>query len=313
MAAARDVFEKGMQLLASGQEELGIQFLKRAVEQDPLNTEMIKSLGEELMEQNTIEEAKSVFIKCSELDPTDFSLYMYLGQMESGKEALRYYERGIELLGKEDAEVEEIARQLCLAYCAVAELFMSDLCYEEDAEESCENNLRLALDTSGSHPQALQGLATLRLSQGKPEDAKPLILEAFTIIEELLQSRDDDDDDDDDDEMRDTQMGIEEVEALLPPYEFRACTCRLLIEIGEFERAMTLLESLLNENDEIAEVWMLLGQCFLLTNKRNKAIEHLNRAKEVCEALIKMDQSLASDPQFSALLQKIETFKTEAQ
>lgn len=74
--------------------------------------------------------------------------YLYMAQLHEGREALGHYEKGLDLLRKQLAdgggaggpkEAEAALRQrACMAYCSVAELFMTDLCFEEDAEARCQ-------------------------------------------------------------------------------------------------------------------------------------------------------------------------------
>ena len=52
----------------------------------------------------------------------------------SGAESLKYLTKGIELLKSE--EKNEI-RKLSKAYCNIAELYMTDLCMDKDAQQKC--------------------------------------------------------------------------------------------------------------------------------------------------------------------------------
>lgn len=86
--------------------------------------------------------------------------YLYMAQLHEGRESLGYYEKGLELLQKQlsdapdGAEGGEVAlkQRLCMAHCSVAELFLTDLCYEEDAESRCqvrlETNYRILMHHS---------------------------------------------------------------------------------------------------------------------------------------------------------------------
>lgn len=75
--------------------------------------------------------------------------YLYMAQLHEGREALGHYEKGIELLQRqlgggagETKEAEAALRQrVCMAYCSVGELFLTDLCFDEDAETRCQVRL----------------------------------------------------------------------------------------------------------------------------------------------------------------------------
>lgn len=72
--------------------------------------------------------------------------YLYMAQLHEGREALDFYTKGLVLLKKQlengfDATKREAAalmQRLCMAYCSVGELFLTDLCFEEDAEQRCQ-------------------------------------------------------------------------------------------------------------------------------------------------------------------------------
>lgn len=72
--------------------------------------------------------------------------YLYMAQLHEGREALGHYEKGLELLQKKLAdgagrtkEAEVALRQrVCMAFCSVGELFLTDLCFDDDAETRCQ-------------------------------------------------------------------------------------------------------------------------------------------------------------------------------
>ena len=102
---------------------------------------------------------------------TRSNLYLYTGQLCMEQEALQAYQSGIQSLETcldiaMDEETEKTLRQkLSGAYCTVAELYLTDLCYDVDGEPLVD---------------ALQTMASLRLSQkNRQEEAVPFILRAY--------------------------------------------------------------------------------------------------------------------------------------
>ena len=104
----------------------------------------------------------------------------------------------------------ETRKSLCGACCSVAELYLTDLCFELNAEQECEQSLTLALEldqiikkqqeqkqqniatntatttsitktsSTGSYvPDAVQAMANLRLCQNRPLEAIPYIVDAY--------------------------------------------------------------------------------------------------------------------------------------
>jgi len=277
-------------------------------------------------------------------------LYMYLGQSttEDGKEALQWYNKGVEELNlslnilmkrtsqeatmidddavsSETSPLEEMIletkNRLCGAYCAMAELYLTDLCFELNAEAQCEAALQRALQLDPSSPEPFQLLANLRLVQSRGEEATTYILDAYGRIEagcialaSLVGFGIDDG--------LATELNSSEQEAAdrLPGFDFRIQTAKLLLECANAcvslnnendtnmkdeedignkcaEAAIQVLGSLMAENDEVIEVWFLIGCAAMASNPSNsdmaiyhwtKAIEMLSKIKESLEEKIRV-------------------------
>lgn len=186
--------------------------------------------------------------------------------------------------------------KLASAQVTVAELYLTDLCFEENAEAECEAYVTKALQLTGPDGEpmvdALQTAANLRLSQRRKADARQLILRAYQKMQvgcealsklvglEESQSK------------RATELV--EVDAVdgLPSVEFRSQTAKLLLECGadEVEReditkchqaAIHVLGSLMAENDEVPEIWYLLGCAFQACKNAENAKYYWNKALEM--------------------------------
>ena len=235
------------------------------------------------------------------------SLSMYIGQLCVEEEAKAAYEQGVTCLEscmkfiaendnnssstttRDLNQIQELNRKLCVAYCAVAELYLTDLCYEEAAESKCELMVEKALhikDSTDGQPiiDALQTMASLRLSQAtnsKRMEAVSYILRAYDKIRvgcEALANL-----------VGITELNKDEFEPIelqnvdaanaLPEFEFRCQTAKLLLECAELTKetpssannnqqdqcvtaAISVLGSLLAENDEVIEIWYLSGCAF---------------------------------------------------
>lgn len=57
--------------------------------------------------------------------------------------------------------------------------------FEPEAEKTCEDLLSLALAADPGNPEALQSLASVRMSQQRPEDAKKCLEEVWATLKEL--------------------------------------------------------------------------------------------------------------------------------
>ena len=281
------------------------------------------------------------------------SLYLYMGQLSSNNEALQAYNNGVQLLEaclliregmvvdnetdlaiKESDEVNELQKKLCCAYCTIAELYMTDLCYDDDAEAACEASVAKAMkviDSSDGSPimDALQTMASLRISQSRGEEAIDLILETYRKMKigcEGLAALVGLSEKENNGEEVDTAIELVEVEAAnnLPGFEFRCQTARILLECASIckedenriekanqcaKAAIQVLGSLLAENDEVIEIWYLIGCAFVALSPVNsddascyfeQALEMLNNVKESlvvmegedCEQLVTIKEQI---------------------
>jgi len=256
--------------------------------------------------------------------------YLYLGQLSIAEEALAFYRKGLFILEKsccknDKEQAMEIRKQLCAANCSLADLYMTDLCYEPDAETECEAAINRALDNDdGVVADALQAMANLRLSQSRPDDAVPIIQRAYerihvgcSALARIVGLGVDDrkNDIEDDDEAPAPELSnVDEVNAL-PGFEFRCQTAKILLECAAHlsntenpqkdtskvnecaEAAVQVLASLLAQDDEVIEIWYLIGCAFnaFLPANAEMAKHHWDQALEM---LLKVQAGIEDEMKF---------------
>lgn len=187
---------------------------EEALVERPDDVHVLDALGEIYYTMGDHDRAETLLCKSAELAPRGaYSKWMYLGQMYEGTDAVVAYKKGVELLTAQlealpaaAPERPRLARELSDAYCAVAELYMTDLCDEDDAEATASTCAERAVTADGENPEALRILANVRLCQQRPTEAPPLLSRAVALCEALYPdsgsedgSEDDDDDDDEGD------------------------------------------------------------------------------------------------------------------
>jgi len=312
-------------------------------------------IAAEIYEGNTLVETVQgeCDVGMAQNSETRAGLHLYLGQLSSGMEALSSFRVGVSDLesaisvlerigasgdsGMDDVEMEggdeqmdsvnlkrfliETRRQLCAAHCSIAELYLTDLCEEPDAESSCEAALEsaLALDevssadvVSTAHgnndgenkmgpppPDALQTMANFRLSQSRVPEALECILKAYDrmmvgceAMSALVGLGSDGSGKIDDVELESKSRELVDVDAAssLPEYNFRCQTAKIMLECASLlendssdandtinqcaESAIQVLGSLIAQNDEVIEVWYLLGCAFMACTPPNPESAH---------------------------------------
>jgi hypothetical protein len=146
---------------------------------------------------------------------------MIAGQLASGMDSLACFSKGAEIMtrfhtealssGDQDQQTS-LAEQLSSAYCSMAEIFMTDCCFEEGAEEECTRLIEQAVEWRGDNVEAHLLRAQCSLAKSDPESA----LAAIQISFSLWKEREDED---------------------LPAYTVRVSTAKILIEVNLLEDA----------------------------------------------------------------------------
>ncbi|KAJ1621890.1 hypothetical protein T492DRAFT_886219 [Pavlovales sp. CCMP2436] len=242
MASAQALAERAEHCVDTFELPLALKFYDKALALEPDNCALLDAVGELLMQLDDAERAIAVLQKSVALEPDgNFAAWTNLGQLLGGATAVQCYEKGIGLLrtreralrkrttkGAAGAEARQdlctAEQNICAALSAIAEIYLTDLCDEPDAEAACERAVEQA---------ALQACANLRISQCRPVDAKTA-LEA--VVKHIC-----------------TAVDAGDVEGL-PSHEFRTTTAKLLIEVEHAEAACEVLETLLLEDEDNPEL-----------------------------------------------------------
>ncbi|KXS22539.1 hypothetical protein M427DRAFT_40376 [Gonapodya prolifera JEL478] len=151
-----------------------------------------------------------------------------------------------------------LREEVSSALCGLVELYMTDLCDDPSAEQLASTFAIRALHHSPSSPEALQTLASLRLSQQRPDDALEAALGATGgaggWLESTLSALDG----------AETAPDGEPVDAAMPAYPARLSLAKLLIELGLLSRAFDVLRTCIAEDDEQMEPWYVWGWGYYL-------------------------------------------------
>jgi tetratricopeptide (TPR) repeat protein len=144
----------------------------------------------------------------------------------------------------EDKDEAELKTSIVRALVGQVEIWMDpsyDLCFEPEAPKTCEDLLMSALETDPGNPEALQALASVRMSQQRPEDAKQCLEEAWSVLKNL-----------DSDDPK------------LPAIPTRLALVKLFLELALYTPALVVLHGIMSSDDQEVEAWYLEGWCFYL-------------------------------------------------
>ncbi|KAF1820902.1 uncharacterized protein K489DRAFT_260064 [Dissoconium aciculare CBS 342.82] len=224
-------------------------------------------LGEISIELGAVDSARSWFEKAVQLDPngdiaaaqmSGAEKFLWLAQLseEGGQESVSWYERGVNALQNEIAAIEngqvtgfdaeqllqlraEKKRKLANTLCAVIEVYMTDLSWEDDAEARCESLITQAVAVEDeTSAEVLQVLASIRLSQTRKEDAQAALRRSLQVWQDL-----------------------EPEDPAVPDFATKISLSRLLMEAELNTDAWKVLNRLIQEDDQSVEAWYLGGWC----------------------------------------------------
>ncbi|KAJ5905506.1 assembly chaperone of rpl4 [Penicillium subrubescens] len=246
------------------------QALDLATNNASVQLQAVNLLGEINVELGEIETAREYFLRAVEQDPNGSipesegggaEKFMWLAQLsEQGVDGqcpvVREGQTLQSLQGKTGAEevtlAEEKKVKLSNALCAVAEIYMTDLSWEEDAEARCEALITEALTFTPDAPEVLQTFASIRISQLKTEEAQEALKRSISLWKDLAPE-----------------------DPKVPDFAVRISLARLLMEVTlEFD-ALEVLERLILEDDQSVEAWYLGGWCLYLLAEKQQAPKDL--------------------------------------
>ncbi|KAG0253402.1 hypothetical protein DFQ27_007436 [Actinomortierella ambigua] len=275
-----DLLVQAQHAIDSFEFELAQQFAERALSMEPNNVDALETAGAIELELGLYDEAQDI------QPDTGFSKYMYLGQMSEQLEAIQYFQRGVDLMMAErqamtpdlttGSEYWLLSNKISTALCSMTDIYLTDCCFEPDAEQKCEQYLGQALQIEPVTPEVYQTLASVRLSQQRLEDAKLALAQGLGI---WLSA-------DPDDEFN-----------LIPEYETRLALVKLLLETAMYDEAFTVLNGLIEENDQVPDTLYLFGWAnYICAEEMNdtdssaveQRNEQLENAREALNACVKL-------------------------
>ena len=157
----------------------------------------------------------------------------------------------------QDPEAERSLRfDLSESFCSLAELYLTDLCFNDDAEQQCESAVTSACTVCPENPTGFQLQASLRLSQSRLDDAKVSLATSVKLWSTCP-------------------------EPFYPSFDSRTRTASLLMECGMNCEATSCLEALVQEDDAHPECWYLLARCHATLEAPESAVECLEMATQL--------------------------------
>ncbi len=296
---------------------------REALSAKPDDPTLLDALAEVLCHLGEDDEARALLTRSAELAPEGgFAKWMLLGQLQVGASAAACFSRGVALLeralGGGGGGDPVLRRKLSEAHCALAELYLTDLCDEPDAEGQCARFTDAALAADEGNPEAHQVTASLRLCQQRPADARAHLARMCALLRALEEEEEEEEGGGGEaagEEVGETGGGRSgggtrgsgggggemETEAAgggaaspspavaalgPPPYHTRLAAAQMCMEAELYADAGALLDTLLGEDDTNMEVWFLAGEAALLGGDAATAVDLLATADAMLDAAL---------------------------
>ncbi|KAM3514783.1 hypothetical protein MY11210_001624 [Beauveria gryllotalpidicola] len=222
------------------------------------------------IEDGEVEEARSFFERAAKIDkngemdekvgggPEKFLFLAELSE-EGGQDTVKWFDRGATALRKQiqnldsisnktpeqQAAYDEKQKKLGGVLCAVAEVYMTDLSWEEDAEQRCEALITEAMMIAPGSPETWQTVANVRISQERNDEARTALKRSLELWQDLAPE-----------------------DPAVPDFSTRIALARLLLETEMMEDALVVLERLVTDDDESIEAWYLGGWALYLAGEK---------------------------------------------
>ncbi|EEC05417.1 conserved hypothetical protein [Ixodes scapularis] len=261
------------------------QLGERALRLEPDNLKTLDVLSGLLLEMGDVAGASQLLQRMIELEPNDgFRKYLSMGQLCDGKESLRHYSKGVEILQRLLGERQGASAEADPEGSG----HLSRELFEEDAETQCAELIEKGLAADPKNPEALQCQASYLLVKQDTEGAQQAMRRSLDLWlpqhERLCQGNQGEED------------GQDPVEVCPLSYSCRVSCAKVLIELEMMDEANAVLDGLVEEDDEVVDVWYLLGWLNYLRagEYMDNARFYLTKAKQDPEGSGHLSRELSS-------------------
>ncbi|TDZ22238.1 putative assembly chaperone of rpl4 [Colletotrichum orbiculare MAFF 240422] len=229
-------------------------------------------LGQISIEMGEIDDARTYFLEAVNLDRDGSrderagggpEKFLWLAQLseDGGQDSVEWFERGAASLRgqiraltelttrseEQEALLEEKKAKLGGTLCAVAEVYMTDLSWEADAEQRCEALVTEAGLVAPELAETWQTVANVRISQERFDEARAALTRSMDLWKEL-----------------------HPLDPRVPDFPSRVSLVRLLLEVDMEQEAIDVLERLVGDDDQSVEAWYLGGWALFILGEKLK-------------------------------------------
>lgn len=279
-------------LIQSSQSDKALELLTPLMPENETSVPFLQIFGEVLLETSDLENAYEVLTSACTLDAEaelGTEKFFYLGQIIGGFDGTKYVDVGLaklsdqlKLIQEEQGERDFLLIQLAKLYptkdllisylikklnqgiFAKIEIWMTDLCMEPEAEQQCDDLINYSLLLDPENPEALSLLASIRISQQRPGEAKESLLKSWALfqakksaLEESANKLQENNEDAFD-------VGMEYVELIQPLLTL----ARFAIELESYDLAISITSNTQDVNEDILDAYYYEALANILNAKK---------------------------------------------
>jgi len=285
-----DLLDKAEGCLDEFNLELAMKFCERALQTDENNIRALQLTAGLFLDLGEVENAQNCLGRAIHLEPdTGYSKFLSLAQIMTGEQSRELCRKAIELINKQisslpptDAGLAVLRRDLSNALVSVSEIYMTDLCDEEEAETESKRCIEEATQADPTNPEAFQAQANYALVVGNIEDAKTSINKSLELwLPDHIKFIEND------------ESGKETTLTS----EFRHSTVKMLLDLEDYDNAIKILDALVEEDETNVNTWYLLGwanflRCKTEPDYAGNARFYLKKAEQVNKKYPSEDEDL---------------------
>lgn len=266
-----------------GNVKAACEFYEAALAVAPNNPEVLEAYAEIMLHfGGDVARAEQMLRHAITVCPDEgYVKYLNLGQLLNSEESVQCFTKAYSIASlmlhdcRSKRERRTINEVLAGISCAAAELYLTDLCFSDNAEAECERAVNRALQHNPKSVEAHQLQGSLRLSQCRPEEAAVSLRRAVELTHALSEEHQ-------------------------PTYESKVELGRLLMQVVPDDAFLFLLE-VLQMGDNNPYVWFLLGECARLRGRFVDSARLLRKARVMlvvsdgdAEAIREVDTAIAA-------------------
>jgi hypothetical protein len=193
---------------------------------------------------------------------------LYLAQLSGGQESLGFLQRALSVLTERHRQTtadklqnSRLKQEISGVYCLLTELYLTDCCFDADAEQLATRYAQQSIEWDQRNPDAYQAMASVLLSQSdRTGEAEQMLLKSVMLWmpqQDLIDSGDY--------SAQQLKAAVTQFEmcnetpVAMPEHKCRMANAKLWTELGRYQLSVRVLETLQQEMDEDLELWYLIA------------------------------------------------------